>query len=90
MSAKCTEVGRRGLWEALEEIKVCDSPLLVAGNFNVISYSKDHSRGFPPNVCNMEEFNEAIFSCGLSAVDFAGQPFTLTSGSLWQKLDQAL
>ena len=44
----------------------------------------------PPNVHNMYEFNEAIFSCGLSAVDFDGQHFTWTIASLWQRLDRAL
>ncbi|XP_027178008.1 uncharacterized protein LOC113777167 [Coffea eugenioides] len=38
----------------------------------------------------MEEFNESMFRCGLSAMDFDGSKFTWTNGSLWQRLDRAL
>ena len=34
--AKCTRVGRRGLWEALKEVKVLGSPWIVVGDFNVM------------------------------------------------------
>ena len=38
----------------------------------------------------MEEFNDAIFNCDLTEVDFDGSAFTWTNGALWQRLDRAL
>ena len=38
----------------------------------------------------MEEFNEAIFTYGLSDVGFDGPQFTWTNGTVWQRLDRAL
>nr|XP_027096084.1 uncharacterized protein LOC113715980 [Coffea arabica] len=38
----------------------------------------------------MEEFNEAIFSCGLADVGFDGPQFTWTNGTVWQRLDRAI
>ncbi|XP_071933804.1 uncharacterized protein [Coffea arabica] len=38
----------------------------------------------------MEEFNEVMFNCALSNVDFDGAQFTWTNGTVWQRLDRAL
>ncbi|XP_071902718.1 uncharacterized protein [Coffea arabica] len=66
------------------------SPLMVAGDFNVIFKVDERSGGASPNPRNMEEFNEAIFQCNLSEVSFDGSSFTWTNGKVWQQLDQAL
>ena len=42
------------------------------------------------NMHNIEEFNTSMFNCGLSALEFEGQPSTLTNGTMWQRLDHAL
>ncbi|XP_027171434.1 uncharacterized protein LOC113771000 [Coffea eugenioides] len=63
---------------------------MVIGDFNVISTPDERIGGSPPNLRNMEEFNDSMFRCGLSAMDFDGSQFTWTNGSLWQRLDRAL
>ncbi|XP_071928172.1 uncharacterized protein [Coffea arabica] len=89
--AKCTWVGRRDLWRAMEEIAGgLDGPWMVAGDFNVISKAEERLGGAPPNLRNMEEFNDTVFNCRLSEVSFDGSAFTWTNGSLWQRLDRAL
>ena len=89
--AKCTRVARHSLWEALERIsETQDHPWMVIGDFNVISTPDERIGGSPPNLRNMEEFNDSMFRCGLSAMDFDGSQFTWTNGSLWQRLDRAL
>ncbi|XP_071914053.1 uncharacterized protein [Coffea arabica] len=89
--ARCSRVGRRELWSAMEGLsgEVC-GPWLVAGDFNVISSMQERVGGSPANQRNMEEFNEAIGSCGLSEVPFDGAEFTWTNGTVWQRLDRAL
>ena len=89
--AKCTRVGRRELWKAMESIHgINEGPWMVAGDFNVILNAQERSVGAPPNLRNMEEFNDAIFNCGLAEVDFDGSAITWTNGVLWQRLDRAL
>ncbi|XP_071924898.1 uncharacterized protein [Coffea arabica] len=91
--AKCTRVGRRPLWEAMEDVAQRFSggePWLAAGDFNVVSSMEEREGGAPANGRNMEEFNESMFKCGLSALDFDGSKFTWTNGSIWQRLDRAL
>ena len=63
---------------------------MVAGNFNIISNATERSGGDPSNFGNMDEFNEAVFSCGLADVRFEGVQFTWTNGVVWQRLDRAL
>ena len=44
--AKCTRVGRRDLWQAIEEVKGwLSGPWLVAGDFNVVSNTSEQSGG---------------------------------------------
>ncbi|XP_071909667.1 uncharacterized protein [Coffea arabica] len=89
--AKCTRVGRRELWRAMEEIaRGLDGPWMVAGDFNVISKAEERLGGAPPNLRNMEEFNDIVFNCRLLEVSFDGSTFTWTNGSMWQRLDRAL
>ncbi|XP_071940020.1 uncharacterized protein [Coffea arabica] len=89
--AKCTRVGRRDLWRAMEEIAGgLDGPWIVARDFNVISKAEERLGGASPNLCNMEEFNDTVFNYLLSEVSFDGSAFTWTNGSLWQRLDRAL
>ncbi|XP_071933864.1 uncharacterized protein [Coffea arabica] len=84
-------MGRRDLWKMMEDVQEQFSgPLLAAGDFNVISSVSEWSGGAPPNGYNMEEFNKAIFNCGLSDVGFDGSPFTWTNGEVWKRLDRAL
>ena len=63
---------------------------MVAGDFNVISNTTERSGGAPPNLCNMEEFNDTVFNCRLSDVDFDGSAYTWTNGLVWQRLDRSL
>ena len=58
--AKCTRVGRRCLWLAMDGIRSdLDEPWLVAGVFNVISSVGEWLGGAPANGQNMIEFNSA-------------------------------
>ena len=44
--AKCTRVGRRDLWRAMEKIRdELEGPWMVAGDFNVISNAAERSEG---------------------------------------------
>ena len=71
--AKCTRVGRRQLWEAMEAVSTgYQGPWMVAGDFNIISNVNELSGGAPPNPQSMEEFNDAVFNCELSDVGFEG------------------
>ncbi|XP_027151252.1 uncharacterized protein LOC113751439 [Coffea eugenioides] len=91
--AKCTRVGRRPLWEAMEEVaeRVSTSgPWMAAGDFNVVSAMEEREGGAPANARNMEEFNDSMFKCGLFALEFVGPKFTWTNGSVWQRLDRIL
>ena len=89
--AKCTRVGRRELWGMMAMVHAqFSSPLMVAGDFNVIFKVDERSGGASPNPRNMEEFNEAIFQCNLSEVSFDGSLFTWTNREVWQRLDGAL
>nr|XP_027120329.1 uncharacterized protein LOC113737276 [Coffea arabica] len=88
--ARCSRVGRRELWSAMEGLAgEVIGPWLLAGDFNVISTSEERVGGSPANARNMEEFNAAIGSCGLSEVPFDGGLFTWTNGRVWQRLDRA-
>ncbi|XP_027118540.1 uncharacterized protein [Coffea arabica] len=89
--ARCSRVGRRELWAAMEELMgTVRGPWLVAGDFNVISNAEERTGGSPANARNMEEFNAAIGTCGLEEVPFDGSLFTWTNGRVWQRLDRAL
>nr|XP_027077000.1 uncharacterized protein LOC113700749 [Coffea arabica] len=91
--AKCTRVGRRPLWEAMESVASSIShnqPWVAAGDFNVIASAAEREWGDPANVQNIDEFNASMFKCGLSTIDFDGSRFTWTNGSVWQRLDRAL
>ncbi|XP_071917045.1 uncharacterized protein [Coffea arabica] len=88
---RCTRVGRRPLWEAMESVTSLVSlnqPWVAAGDFNVIAAVEEREGGAPTNVQNMDEFNASMFNCGLSAIDFDGSRFTWTNGSIWQRLDR--
>lgn len=74
----------------MEAVKKNSEPWLGAGDFNVIASANEHSGRAPPNVRNIEEFNDVVFNCGLSPVSFDGQPFTWMNGKVWQRLDCAL
>ncbi|XP_027093591.1 uncharacterized protein [Coffea arabica] len=65
-------------------------PWLMAGDFNVVSNASERSGGAPPNERNMDELNEATFSCWLADVGFDGPLFTWTNGTVWQHLDRAI
>ena len=67
-----------------------EGPWMVVGDFNVILNAQARSGGAPSNLRNMEEFNDAIFNCGLAEVDFDGSACTWTNGALWQRLNRAL
>ncbi|XP_071933163.1 uncharacterized protein [Coffea arabica] len=89
--AKCTRVGRRPLWQSMENVGMgMDTPWLAAGDFNVVSSADERVGGSPANVTNMEEFNSSMFSCGLSTVDFDRSLFTWTNGTVWQRLDHVM
>ncbi|XP_027098924.2 uncharacterized protein [Coffea arabica] len=89
--ARCTRVGRRELWSAMESLAgEVQGPWLLAGDFNVISCMEERVGGAPANEANMEEFNESIGNCGLAEVPFDGAEFTWTNGRMWQRLDRAL
>ncbi|XP_071932869.1 uncharacterized protein [Coffea arabica] len=89
--AKCTRVGRRPLWHALEQISTNVSGLwLLAGNFNIISSAYERFGGSHANMEAMGDFNSAIFNCSLGDVEFDGPPFTRTNRRVWQCLDRAL
>ena len=46
--AKCTKVGRRDLWRAMEEIfEGVEGPWMSAGDFNMISSATERSGGAP-------------------------------------------
>lgn len=53
-------------------------------------HSRRKNGGSPANVRNMEEFNAVLFNCGLVTVDFDGQPYTWTNGTVWQRLDRVV
>ena len=63
---------------------------MVGGYFNVISLAIEKNEGAPANGKNMKEFKLCTFSCGLSPVDFNGQLYTWTNGSMWLQLDRML
>nr|XP_027120463.1 uncharacterized protein LOC113737428 [Coffea arabica] len=89
--ARCSRVGRRELWSAMEGLSgEVRGPWLVAGDFNVIANMQERLGGSPANHRNMEEFNESTGICGLSEVPFDGAAFTWTNGRVWQRLDRAL
>nr|XP_027088507.1 uncharacterized protein LOC113709854 [Coffea arabica] len=89
--ARCSRVGRRDLWAAMEELAgSVRGPWLLAGDFNVITTAEERAGGSPANARNIEEFNAAIGTCGLAEVPFDGSLFTWTNGRVWQRLDRAL
>lgn len=54
--AKCTRVGRRSLWHALETIRVAETASwLVGGDFNMVSSADERSGGALANDRNMED-----------------------------------
>ena len=64
-------------------------PWMDIGDFNVILLVGEKASGSPTSVHNIEEFN-SMFNCGLSIVEFTGQSFIWTNGTIWQRLDRAL
>ncbi|XP_071939295.1 uncharacterized protein [Coffea arabica] len=66
------------------------SPWMAVGDFNVVSFTEQQVSGSTVNIRNVEEFNMAMFNCGLSSVEFERKPFTWANGSMWQQLDRAL
>ena len=59
--ARCTQVRRRSLWMAMEEVAAQISSLrIVASDFNVISKAKERSWWAPANIRILDEFNEPI------------------------------
>ena len=82
--ARCSRVGRRDLWTALEGLAGEGvGPWLVAGDFNVISNTEERVGGSPANARHMEALNDAIGNCSLSEVPFDGALFTWTNGRVW-------
>ena len=73
--AKCMRVGRHRLWQALQLVRL-EGAWMVGGNFNVISSADERVGRKPVNIKNMEEFNNVVFQCSLSAVEYDGQSFT--------------
>ena len=73
--ALCTHVGRRSLWHALQLLRP-NRAWMVGEDFNIISSVDERVGANPPNIRNMEEFNDTLFACNLSAVEFGGLPFT--------------
>lgn len=66
---KCTRVSRRPLWQAFESVVVGgQGPWMAVGDFNVVSSIEERSGGSLATVTNIEEFNSAMFRCGLSSV----------------------
>ena len=89
--AKCTRVGRRPLWEAMELLNGdMVRPWMAVGDFNDVSSAGEQGGRSSMNMRNVDEFNTAMFNCGLASVEFEGQPFTWTNGVMWQRLDRAL
>lgn len=82
--AKCTRVGRKNLWQGLEDTSSHLQGLwMVTSDFNVISAAKERIGGAPNNIRNMKEFNSCTFNCGLTVLSFDDNPFTWTNGRVW-------
>ena len=58
-------------------------PWIVAGDFNVIFDTAERLDGAPPNMWTMEEFNDVVFNCILSEIDFDGLAFI---GTKWNSV----
>ena len=58
------------------------SPWMAVGDFNVVSFTKEQVSGSMVNMRNVEEFNTAMFNCGLSSMEFERKPFTWANGSM--------
>ncbi|XP_071914026.1 uncharacterized protein [Coffea arabica] len=90
--ARCTWVARRPLWSAMESLASSrQGSWMLAGDFNIIAEASERLvGGAPPNARNMEDFNQTLFNCGLTAVEFEGPKYTWTNGTVWQRLDRVV
>ena len=89
--AKCNRIGRRRLWEALEQFSTSITlPWIAVGDYNVISSAEERIGGSAPNIRDLEEFNSALNRSGLFPVQFDGSAYTWTNGRMWQRLDRAV
>ncbi|XP_027062808.1 uncharacterized protein [Coffea arabica] len=89
--AKCNRIGRRRLWEALEQFSTSITlPWIAVGDYNVISCAEERIGGSAPNIRDLEEFNSALHRSGLFPVQFDGSVYTWTNGRMWQRLDRAV
>ncbi|XP_071933097.1 uncharacterized protein [Coffea arabica] len=89
--ARCNRIGRRQLWEALEQFSTSVTlPWMAVGDYNVISSAEERIGGSAPNIRDLEEFNSALNRSGLFPVQFDGAAYTWTNGRMWQRLDRAV
>nr|XP_027103108.1 uncharacterized protein LOC113724396 [Coffea arabica] len=89
--AKCNRIGRRRLWEALEQFSMSVTlPWIAVGDYNVITCAEERIGGSSPNMRDLEEFNSALHRSGLFPVQFDGSAYTWTDGRMWQRLDRAV
>ncbi|XP_027158364.1 uncharacterized protein LOC113759985 [Coffea eugenioides] len=89
--ARCTGVARRPLWSAMERLASSrQGSWMVAGDFNIITEASERLGGAAPNTRHMEDFNQTLFHCGLTTVEFEGPKYTWTNGRVWHRLDRVV
>ncbi|KAL0361196.1 UNVERIFIED_CONTAM: hypothetical protein Sradi_3804100 [Sesamum radiatum] len=87
---KCDKVDRGRIWEFMRTVGEQNAPWMIGGDFNLVVSVSEQSNGAYPTHHSIEEFNKAIFDCGLSDVGFEGRKYTWTNYRLWQRLDRIL
>ncbi|KAI9154057.1 hypothetical protein LWI28_020404 [Acer negundo] len=78
--AKCSPVGRRGLWRDLEEVQVVEQPWVVVGDFNIIRNDSERIGGNPRPLASMADFNDSLDRCGLLDLSSGGNHMSWCNG----------
>ncbi|XP_077237378.1 uncharacterized protein LOC143879071 [Tasmannia lanceolata] len=86
---------RKALWEALRSLRSSSQPWLLVGDFNVTRFHSERLGGAPPNIEDMNAFNDCIDDCSLLDLKTVGQALSWSncskSGDIkLRRLDRAL
>ncbi|KAL9665795.1 hypothetical protein QQ045_000116 [Rhodiola kirilowii] len=70
----------RAIWELLRHLKKgLDKPWIVMGDFNEIAHSWEMRGGRDRQLWQMRDFKDGLEDCGLSDLNFRGDPFTFSN-----------
>ena len=79
----------RNLWSYLHQIvKTINSPWIVGGDFNVLLYPHEKSRGSPRRVGSCNQFWKFIEDCQMRDIVFIVPKFTWGRGTVQERLDR--